>query len=163
MEIRELLALNRYSTAEAHNVVTKNPKAAKAFLSRLKSRKKSVEKTFLVKDIHECIYGIQLYVPSLHRFKVHTVGYDAFVDFISLLAMFEGVYGPNSRYKIEPFRQLIKKWRTSTKISHAFKKGSMSVFIAWLDREAALPDNTEPPIIQAMEVKDVIALLTKKT
>jgi len=155
-EVRQMLALNGYFMSGSSNIVKKDPKQAKAFLWRLKAKKKEFESTFWVRDIHECMYNIYTYLPNFYQFKINTV-----IKFISLLCMFEGVYGVNSRYRLLPFRDMIRKWRISKKKSHAFKKEPFAKFVRWLDREAALPDNTEGPIIPIISLDDFVAQLPR--
>lgn len=165
IEIRKALAARGYYISTYDSVAKKDKKQARTFLSRLKNKKKQENNTFWVRDMYPFITGMQRFLPCFRSFKSsqghRTSAHEVFVDFVSLIFMIEGVYGPNSRYRLEPFRQLIGHWRLMSKKSKAFAEESVADFVAWLDREAALPENTEPLITEMLHVTGAVGQLAK--
>lgn len=162
IEIRRLLALKGYTTTNNSNIVRKDSVLAKSFLTRLKKRKTAKSHPiFLVTDLQTSARSMMTYLPQFGAFKFRNEICDTFTNLISYLFIFEGIYGVDSRYRLEPFRQMIGKWRLSTKRSPAFKKESVAKFVAWLDREAALPAPIDPPTIQVADINDIVDKLAK--
>jgi len=159
--IRQELSFKGYYLSSYNGIVKKDPKQAKAFLRRLKNKKKKVEATFWVAHLYDSAHHIRQYLPGFHMFRSRTVCREAFVNIIGMLFMIEGIYGKGSRYRIEPFRKLIKKWRSTPKKSHAFNNMFVADFVQWMDREAALPDNKKP-LITKMEFLDVLNGMASK-